>query len=82
VDTTGRKGYEKVLIALAVWMFETVVCMTVPLFITSAENLHVLISVLFMQLNTDKRPSQRPIILFFTTKVNFRHENNFVFGEI
>jgi hypothetical protein len=82
VDTTGRKEYENVLIALAVWMFEIAVCTTVPLFMTSAENLHVLISVLFMQFNSDKRPIQRPIILFFTTKVNFRYENNFVLGEI
>lgn len=82
MDTTGRKGYENVAIGSAVWMFKTVVSMTAPLFTTNSEYLHVLIPVLFIQLNSDKRPIKRPIILFSTAKVDFRSENNFVFGKI
>jgi hypothetical protein len=71
----------KTLIASAVWMFKAAVSMTVPLFTTNTEHLHVLISVLFIQFNSDKRLIQRAI-LFFTAKVDFKSENNFVFGKI
>jgi hypothetical protein len=81
LDTTGRKGYENVN-ASAVWMFKTVVSMIVPLFTTNTEYFHVPISVLFIKSNSNKRLIHREIILFFTAKIDFRSENNVVFGEI
>lgn len=80
MDTTGRKGYENVdsfscLDVAAVYT-------TVPLFTTNTEYLHVLITVLFIQFNSHKRQIQREIIVFFTAKVDFRWENNFVSGKI